>query len=216
MNKFIFVVLFSCVVFSSLFSQETQYQKEDTEVIDFKADKMSGYSNKESEYSKLMGNAEIKTESMEIRADTIELTGKNFRYIKATGNVQGNQAEDNLEFACKELTYDRAEKIALFKGDVVLVDGENEVTAKAQRIEYNENTGVAIMQIAVELTKKDSISTGAFALYYKNEKKLELSGNPQVVQGDDTFRAQEIFFNLETEEITLDGQVRGSVTEKKE
>ena len=165
MNKFIFVVLFSCVVFSSLFSQETQSQKEDTEVIDFKADKMSGYSNKESEYSKLMGNAEIKTESMEIRADTIELTGKNFRYIKATGNVQGNQAEDNLEFACKELTYDRAEKIALFKGDVVLVDGENEVTAKAQRIEYNENTGVAIMQIAVELTKKDSISTGAFALY---------------------------------------------------
>ena len=216
MNKFIFVVLFSCVVFSSLFSQETQSQKEDTEVIDFKADKMSGYSNKESEYSKLMGNAEIKTESMEIRADTIELTGKNFRYIKATGNVQRNQAEDNLEFACKELTYDRAEKIALFKGDVVLVDGENEVTAKAQRIEYNENTGVAIMQIAVELIKKDSISRGAFALYYKNEKKLELSGNPQVVQGDDTFRAQEIFFNLETEEITLDGQVRGSVTEKKE
>ena len=31
------------------------------------------------------------------------------------------KAEDNLEFACKELTYDRAEKIALFKGDVVSI-----------------------------------------------------------------------------------------------
>lgn len=216
MNKYIFLTAMMLFSLMPLFSQETEPATGDTEVIDFKADKMSGYSNKESEYSKLVGNAEIKTESMEIRADTIELTGKNFRYIKATGNVQGTQAEDNLEFSCKELTYDRAEKIALFKGDVVLVDGENEVTAKAQRIEYNENTGVAIMQISVELTKKDSISTGAFALYYKNEKKLELSGNPQVVRGDDTFRAQEIFFNLETEEITLDGQVRGSVTEKKE
>ena len=40
-----------------------------------------------------------------------------------------------------------------------------------------------------------------------------MTGNPQVVQGDDTFRAQEIIFNLDTEEITMDGRVQGTVTE---
>ena len=45
---------------------------------------------------------------------------------------------------------------------------------------------------------------------------LEMTGNPQVVRGKDTFRAQEITFNLDTEEITLDGRVRGSVTETSE
>ena len=176
---------------------------------------MEGYSRKDNEYSKLTGNAEIKTSSMEIAADSIELSGKDFRYIRANGAVKGNQKEDNLNFTCNSLYYDRKEKIAVFTGDVFLDDGENNVKAKAQRIEYNENTGIALMQINVHLTKDNSVSTGAFALYHKNAKLLELSGNPQVIRGNDTFRAQEIHFNVETEEITLDGRVKGKVTEEK-
>ena len=42
---------------------------------------------------------------------------------------------------------------------------------------------------------------------------LEMSGNPKIVQGTDTFRAQEITLNLDTQEITLDGRVSGTVTE---
>ena len=40
-----------------------------------------------------------------------------------------------------------------------------------------------------------------------------MSGNPKIVQGKDTFRAQEITLNLESQEITLDGRVRGTVTD---
>ena len=54
------------------------------------------------------------------------------------------------------------------------------------------------------------------AIYKKTEKLLDLSGNPKIIRDNDTFSAQEITLNMETEEITLDGKVRGSVTEKKE
>jgi lipopolysaccharide export system protein LptA len=41
---------------------------------------------------------------------------------------------------------------------------------------------------------------------------LEMSGNPQIKRDTDVFRAREITLNMDTEDITLDGRVRGSVT----
>ena len=68
------------------------------------------------------------------------------------------------------------------------------------------------MQIQVNLTQKDNKCTAAHAIYRKKEQMLEMSGNPNITQGTDTFRAQNITLNLETQEITLDGRVKGSVT----
>ena len=212
MKKSILMLLLLVSLWGSLLLAQESSQ----ETIEFSAQKMSGSMKQGQDYTKLSGGAKIKTASMEIQADTIELYGKDFRFIKAEGSVRGVQQEDGLEFSCETMEYDREEKLALFTGAVVLEDKENHVVAKAQRIEYREKDAIAIMQIEVELTKDESISTCAFALYRKEEKLLEMTGNPQVVQGNDTFRAQEIVFNLDTEEITLDGRVKGTVTEERE
>ncbi|MBO7174974.1 MAG: LptA/OstA family protein [Treponema sp.] len=212
MKKSILMLLLLVSLWGSLLLAQESSQ----ETIEFSAQKMSGSMKQGQDYTKLSGGAKIKTASMEIQADTIELYGKDFRFIKAEGSVRGVQEEDGLEFSCETMEYDREEKLALFTGAVVLEDKENHVVAKAQRIEYREKDAIAIMQIEVELTKDESISTCAFALYRKEEKLLEMTGNPQVVQGNDTFRAQEIVFNLDTEEITLDGRVKGTVTEEGE
>lgn len=212
MKKSILMLLLLVSLWGSLLLAQESSQ----ETIEFSAQKMSGSMKQGQDYTKLSGGAKIKTASMEIQADTIELYGKDFRFIKAEGSVRGVQEEDGLEFSCETMEYDREEKLALFTGAVVLEDKENHVVAKAQRIEYREKDAIAIMQIEVELTKDKSISTCAFALYRKEEKLLEMTGNPQVVQGNDTFRAQEIVFNLDTEEITLDGRVKGTVTEEGE
>lgn len=215
------IMLLVLLIFSGAFcfSQEVspdQSQEENSgEVIDFSANKMSGSMKKDQDYTRLMGSARIKASSMEIQADVIELYGKDFRYIKAEGSVQGVQEEDGLTFSCQTMEYDREEKIAVFSGNVVLDDKENEVIAKAQRIEYREKDSMALMQVDVELTNEDSLSTCAFALYRKEEKLLEMTGNPKVVQGENTFRAQEIVLNLDTDEITMDGRVQGTVTEEK-
>ncbi|MBR5580255.1 MAG: organic solvent tolerance protein OstA [Treponema sp.] len=208
MKKIFLLLLFVCLPVWTSFSQEASQ-----EIIEFSAKKMSGSMKQNQDYTTLSGGATIKTASMEIQADTIELYGTDFRFIKAEGSVRGVQQEEGLEFSCTTMEYDREEKIALFSGNVVLQDKENEVVAKAQRIEYRELSAIAIMQVAVELTKDESLCTCAFALYRKDEKLLEMTGNPQVVQGNDSFRAQEIVFNLDTEEITLEGGVKGKVTE---
>lgn len=208
MKKIFLLLLFIWLPVWTSFSQEASQ-----EIIEFSAKKMSGSMKQNQDYTTLSGGATIKTASMEIQADTIELYGTDFRFIKAEGSVRGVQQEEGLEFSCTTMEYDREEKIALFSGNVVLQDKENEVVAKAQRIEYRELSAIAIMQVAVELTKDESLCTCAFALYRKDEKLLEMTGNPQVVQGNDSFRAQEIVFNLDTEEITLEGGVKGKVTE---
>ena len=204
-NKLAFCFSILMIIFASnfVFAEE----------ITFSADKMNGSTGENSEYSKLSGNAFIKTESMEIRADEIILSGKDFRFINATGNISGKSIESEFDFSCQQMEYDRETEIAILKGNVSMIDTKNEINASAQIIEYNQKTEVAYMQINVKLVQKNNTCTGANAIYKKKEQTLELSGTPQIVKDKDNFKANEIFMNLETEEIILDGKVRGSVSD---
>lgn len=187
----------------------------DAEAITFRADSLTGTAGSKSDTTRLQGHAFVKTETMEISADVIELFGDNFRYITAEGAVTGKNTESQMDFTCGNMRYDRQTKVANLESSVHLVDVQNEVTADAQVIEYNQTTEIAVMQINVTLRQKDNTCTAAYAVYRKNDKMLEMSGNPKIVQGEDTFRAQEITLDLDTQEITLDGRVSGTVTDTK-
>lgn len=186
------------------------------EEITFRADAMTGVAGSKTSRTTLNGNAFVKTASMEISADSIELDGDDFRFITATGAVVGKNIKTNMDFTCGTMRYDRDTEVARLEDSVHLVDNENAVTTDAQLIEYNQNSEIAIMQIGVTLKQKDNTCTSAYAVYRKKEQLLEMSGNPKIVQGDDTFRAQEIMLNLDTQEITLDGRVSGTVTDSKQ
>jgi lipopolysaccharide export system protein LptA len=185
------------------------------ERITFYADNMSGTAGSTSDTTKLEGNAYVRTASMEIAADSITMSGKNFRYIEAEGNIDGRNIDTKMEFKCSSMSYDRETKTAILRDNVHLDDTENKVSADAQIIEYNQNTDIAILQIDISLKQKDNVCKGAYAVYRKKAQMLELSGNSQITQGEDTFRAQEITLNLNSQEITLDGRVKGSVIDDK-
>lgn len=185
------------------------------EQIFFSADSMSGQAGNSNSTTNLIGDAFVQTETMKIQADSIELSGENYRLIKAEGNVSGQNFSSNMDFTCDSLSYDRTTKIATLYGNVDLKDNDNDVVAKAQIIEYNQDTDIATLQIKIDLTQKDNKCTGSYAIYFKEKQLLELSGNAQIKQKDDTFRAQHISLNMNTQEITLDGNVRGSITETK-
>ena len=182
------------------------------EQIAFSAAVMSGTAGDKNSATTLKGNAKVKTENMEIAADQIELYGKDFRYIKATGSVSGKNTETKMDFSCKRLTYDRKTKVSKLEGGVEFIDVENEVKAKAGLVEYDQDKEIAVMQIQVTILQKDNVCTSAYAVYKKNEQVLELSGNPKIVQNDDTFRAQTIELDLDSQDIKLIGKVQGSVS----
>lgn len=185
------------------------------ETIVFSANAMTGQAGNSSTTTTLSGNAYVKTQSMEIQADVLELSGDDYRFIKAQGHIDGKNLETNMTFTCDSLSYDRVTKIADLRGNVDFQDVENDVRAQAQIIVYNQNDETAVMQVKVSLTQKDNVCTGAYALYYKTIQILELSGNAQIRQKDDVFRAQHITLDMDTQEITLGGNVRGSVSESK-
>ena len=185
------------------------------EKIVFSANKMSGQAGNTNTTTTLSGNAYIKTETMEIQADDLELSGDNYRYIKASGNISGKNLEAHMDFTCESLEYDRTTKIALLKGNVKLDDKDNDVRAESQIIEYNQDLEIAILQVQIKLTQKDNVCSGSYAVYYKSTQLLEISGNAQVKQKDDLFRAQNITLDMNTQDITLDGNVKGKVTDTK-
>lgn len=185
------------------------------EKILFSANRMTGKAGDSNTTTFLSGNAYIKTESMEIQADEVELSGDDYRYIKASGKVSGKNLETNMVFTCDNLDYDRTTKIADLKGNVDLEDQDNDVKAKAQIITYNQETDIAILQIQINLLQEDNVCTGSYAIYYKGDQLLELSGNAQVKQKDDIFRAQFITLNMDTQDITLGGNVKGTISDSK-
>lgn len=186
------------------------------DVIQFKADSMSGNTGSGQETTVLSGRAWISTSDMEINADRIELSGANYDIITATGSINGINTESGFTFTAAKLSYDRRTDIVKLEGNVTLTDTENDVTASAYLIEYNQKTETAVLQMNVKLVQKDSVCTAALATWRKEERMLEMSGTPKIVRNEDTFTAQEITFNMDTEEITLDGKVRGTVTDTSE
>lgn len=205
MKKLLLGLILVLSVFASLSAEK----------IIFSANSMTGKSDDSNGETKLEGNAYIKTESMEIKANSIILSGEDYRYIKAEGAVSGVNSESHMEFTCDNMSFDRTTKVATLEGNVSLIDKENDVKANAQIIEYNQETDVAVLQIKINLTQKENVCSGAYAVYQKKEQLLELSGNAQIKKNSDTFRAQLITLNMETQDITLDGNVKGSITENK-
>lgn len=186
------------------------------EKIKFSADSMSGQAGSSSTTTTMTGNASVATESIEIKADMLQLSGDDYKNISAQGSVSGKNLDTNMEFSCDSLSYDRVTKQILLKGNVKLIDVDNNVNCGAQIIEYDQDKDIAIMQIQISLTQKDNICSGSYAVYYKEQQLLEISGNAQVKQKKDTFRAQFITLDLDTQDITLGGNVKGTVTDSKE
>ena len=185
------------------------------EEIRFSADSMTGVAGTKSDTTTLAGNAFVSSGSLEIHADSITLSGDDFRYINAEGNIDITDSERGMEFTCSSLEFDRETNIVFLENEVRITDAKNGITAEAQAVEYSQNAETVIMQIAVNLKQKNNICTGAYAMYHKKSQIRELNGNPQVIQDEDTFKAQQITLNLDTQEITLTGNVNGSVTTTK-
>ena len=184
--------------------------------ITFSADKMQGTGAKGKTATALTGNASVTVDSLTIHGERIELYGKDYRYIKASGSVKGEDPEKGFTFSSASLQYDRETEVAEFMGAAQVEDTKNKVETAAERIEYNQKNEIILLQMAVKLKSKDIICDSLFAVYNRNTSMLELTGKPAVKKGKDEFKAARISVNLDTEDIKLEGKVSGSVTEEKE
>jgi len=172
---------------------------------------MSGSRALGREITILIGNAEVRSDNLLLRADRIEIQGDDNRFILCIGNVWGHEEEKNILFFTERLRYDRRLKIAQMEGNSTLEDRENEIVARGRFIEYDDQNEVTIFQISVRLFKDDMVCRSEYAIYYRKDKLLDLSGFPVVYKKDDEFRADRIRVDLDTDDVMMEGSVSGTI-----
>ena len=187
-----------------------------TSTISFKADKVTASVAENKKSTNLIGNAEVKVNSLTISADRIEISGKDYRYVNATGSVKGEDDEKGYSFKADLINFDRKTDTVTMFGKLELKDTKNDVSISSENIEYKKKQEIIIMRFNVKIINKDINCNSMFAFYNRKESKVELTGSPIVKKGKDEFRAGKISVNLDTEDITLDGRVRGSVEQGKD
>ncbi len=166
------------------------------------------------QHALLDGHAWVQSQDLRITADNIELFGADYIYAQAQGNVHVVDSKRGLDLTSQELFYDRDQKIARVKGNAVMYDLKNEMTVKGGFIEDRDNEQITLIQIGVRIFKKDIICRAEFARYQRDKKILELSGMPWVSKAGDIYQAARITINLDTEEISLEGSVQGTIEDK--
>jgi len=181
------------------------------DTFSFKADRMSGGKATGREITVLSGSAEVLSDKLLLQADRIEIHGSDNRFIDCTGNVQGHETEKDIFFRTDRLRYDRTLKIARLEGNSTLEDRKNEIVARGRFIEYNDKQEVAVLQISVRLFKDNLVCRSEYAIYRRIEKTLALSGFPVVYKKDDEFRADRIRVDLDTDDVVMEGDVKGII-----
>jgi lipopolysaccharide export system protein LptA len=181
------------------------------ETFTYSGDSMSTSLAEGSERALLKGNARVDTEDMRITADEIDLFGKDFIYAQCRGSVRVVDAKRGIELSSRELFYNRKEKIARIKGNAMMTDLKNEIVVKGGFIEDRDTEKLTIVQIGVRILKKDLVCRSEFAKYWRDRKVLELSGMPFVTRKGDEYQATRIVVDLDTEQMTFQGDVKGSL-----
>jgi lipopolysaccharide export system protein LptA len=181
------------------------------DTFSFKADKMSGTKALGREITVLVGNAEVRSDNLVLKANRIEIQGDDNQFIDCSGGVWGMEEEKNILFQTDRLRYDRTRKIARLEGNSTLEDKKNELVAKGSYIEYDDKAEITVMQISVRLFKDDMVCRSEYAVYRREEKILSLSGFPVVYKKDDEFRADRIRVDLDTDDVFMEGDVSGSL-----
>jgi lipopolysaccharide export system protein LptA len=177
----------------------------------FRADRMSGGRVSGKEITVLLGNAEVRSDNLLLKAERIEIQGEDNQFIDCSGGVWGVEEEKEIVFRTDRLRYDRTLKIARLEGNSTLEDKKNEIVAKGRFIEYDNEAEITVFQISVRLFKNDMICRSEYAVYRRTEKLLDLSGFPVVYKKTDEFRATRIRVDLDTEDVTMEGSVSGSI-----
>jgi lipopolysaccharide export system protein LptA len=177
----------------------------------FRADRMSGSRASGKEITILMGNAEVRSDNILLRAARIEIQGDNNEFIECSGGVWGREEEKDIVFQTERLHYDRQLKIARLEGNSTLEDRQNSIVAKGRFIEYDDQSEVTVFQIGVRLFKDKMVCRAEYAIYRRIEKLLDLSGFPVVFKEEDEFRADRIRVDLDTDDVTMEGAVSGTI-----
>ncbi len=165
----------------------------------------------------LTGEAWIETENTRISASEIRLTGENYRFAECTGNVTVYDAKQDITLITGRLEYDRESSTAVTRGWTEMEDRSSGLIARGGYVKNSGDEGITIIQIAARVLKDTDdgpmLCRADSIRYDSNAQTVELTGNSVVIWNSDEYRAAQITIDLETNDIALEGDVKGTIYE---
>ncbi len=165
----------------------------------------------------LSGNAWIETGSARIEAEEITISGENYRFAVCSGSVFILDTDQDITLRTSLLEYDRFTSTAVSRGWTEMEDRSNALIARGGYLENSGETGITLIQIAARILKDtdegEMLCRTDSARYDSKAQILELTGNSVVYWNQDVYRASKIIIDLDTNEITLEGNVTGTIYE---
>ncbi len=213
-RRTLFFVLLLLVFSVSLFAAEDKTKKEKADKFEFSSNKTSIELSKGKEFTVLEGNARIVSGETLINANRIELFGENFRYAVCSGQVRVRDSKQGIYLKCEKLFFDREKKISRIEEYAEMVDKKNNLVVKGNFLEDSQESETTIIQIGVRIIKDNIVCRSEAAVYNRKTKELELSSSPYVIKDGDEYRATRIIINIDTDEIKLEGRVRGTIQQE--
>lgn len=217
-NLFFFFLLF--FLFAGLFlfaegeKKESKKRKENR--FEISSDKTTVELSEGKERTVLTGNAKVLSGSTLIRADKVELFGKNFSYAVCSGGVTVKDEAKGIYLRCEELFYDREKKLSRIEGYAEMLDKKSNMTVKGNFLQDDSENEMTLIQIGVRIIKEDIVCRSESAKYDRKTKELELTGKPLVIKKGDEYRAARIVLNVDTNEISLEGDVSAKMKQDDE
>ena len=164
----------------------------------------------------LSDGADVTVESMNIHADTITLSGENWRYVSCTGNASVIDESRGIAIRTSSIWYDRTEERILISSWYEIDDTVNAVAATGAALEYNLNDERLQLDKDVSLLK-DTDENGIMrcsaesVIFSREDNTLQLRGSATVDWDGDRYEAEVISVDLDTDSISLDGRIRGTI-----
>ena len=159
----------------------------------------------------LDGNVIIESTDIDITADHVEIYGKNNNFIYCEGNIFTRNKKSGVEITCEKMYYDRDKNVIRIHGNAHMEDKKNEIVIKGDYIEHWDDKSETIIQIGVRILKENMVCRSESARYYREDKRLELTGMPVVVKEGDEFKALKIIIDLENDNVEMEGSVKGEI-----
>lgn len=157
----------------------------------------------------------VNTEDFDIRSDSIQLYGEDYRYVKCDGNVEVLKKDDNLTLKCTSLTYDRQLSVLVSDGWASIDDPEHEAQLSGARVEYDSNLGLMKVQMGASIKKETSdglLSCSADSIEFDSQAMtLNLKGKAHVVWDDDVYGANVIMIDIDNKQIALYQSITGEI-----
>lgn len=163
----------------------------------------------------LSNSAFVEIDNLEITADEITLSGKDYQDIECKTNIVFLDKENQISLRCSYLTYNQNTSLIKVKGFNEINDTKNSIYATSSYLEYNLENKTLDLMIEVKLLHDSDnqimkCSTDSLRFDLENNI-LSLIGSSKVDWDSNTYKAQAMTINLNNNDISMDGNIEASI-----